>query len=749
MPPVRRQDPPSVHPSGAEGGGASGTASPASPGLEPQAPPGNGFHLRNVVAIFLLLALGIGMLGWLAYSTEAAHLRQREYAQLRAISHFKAAQVADWLAERRWDTRLVFGNAFARQDFAYWLAQRDPITGARLQARLQSLLGNSNYVGAELIDGEGRMRMEVGTERHGPAEVSREIRDARSGGDEPRLVDLYRDKVTGSIRLAYLAPILSPSGGGRPQGFLWISIDPERLLYPLIQSWPVPSASAETVLVRREGNDVLFLSDLRYLEGSALTYSLPLTRIDLPAVQAVLGHEGIFEGRDYRGVAVLTYLQPIPGTPWRMATKVDQDEVFREIRQLGLETFLATLVLLFLCGALLWMSWMRQKLTVMLHMRQELERVADLTPGAIHSFSLRPDGSTAFPYASPAIRNVFGYGAEQLAMDAGPVLARIHPDDAWRLRERLRASARDLSPWYAEYRYEHPEKGEIWVEERSIPERLPDGSVVWRGFLSNVTERKRALLALEGYRDELETEVAARTADLVAANEELHAFTYAASHDLKAPLRGIKGFATLLERQYADRLEGDGIRYLEHISHSAVRMADLIDDLLAYAQVEQQTRDLTEVPLGEAVHAVLAERRDEIRERGADMRVDVPPVKVRADPHGLAQVLRNLVDNALKYSARTALPVIEVGGELDGDRCRLWVRDNGVGFDPVYREQIFEIFRRLHGAREFPGTGVGLALVRKAMERMGGRVWAESTPGQGATFYLELACSPPVVPSAG
>ncbi|MGE5491247.1 MAG: ATP-binding protein [Actinomycetota bacterium] len=742
MPPILRPDSAVARPPGAEGRAASEVQDEAL-GEQLSAPPTNGYHLWLLIGVFLLLAAGIGVLGWLAYSAEAAHVRQREYDQLRAISHFKAAQVEAWLAERRWDAQFIFGSTYSRRDFALWLERRDSLSGARLEARLQSLLVNGNYVGAELLDPAGIPRLLAGAVRRDRAEVPADLLASLGSHDGPQLIDLRRQESGGSIRLAYLVPIVPPEGGGRPLGFLWIGIDPERVLYPLIRSWPTSSASAETLLVRREGSDVLFLNDLRHLEGAALRYALPMSREEIPAVQALLGREGIFEGRDYRGVAVLSYLQLIPGTPWRMVTKVDQDEVFQDIRQTAREALLAALVLVFFCAALLWMSWLRQKLMVRLHIRQELERVADLSPGVIHSFCLRPDGSTSFPYASPAIRKVFGYGPKELAEDARPVLDRVHPDDAGKMQESVRESARELTPWHAEYRYDHPDKGEIWVEEKSIPQRLPDGSVIWRGFLSDVTERRQAQQALEGYKDRLEAEVTARTADLTAANQELQAFTYAASHDLKAPLRGINGFASLLERDYRDRLEGDGIRYLDHICSSAKRMTALVDDLLAYARVDQQTKELRSVDLGEAIHAVLAERQEEIREQRTALRVDLPRVRVRADPHGLAQVLRNLVGNALKYSAKAAHPEVEIGGESDGERCRLWVRDNGIGFDMAYREEIFQIFRRLHGAQEFFGTGVGLALVKKAMDRMGGRVWAESAPGEGATFYLELVCAPP------
>ena len=136
--------------------------------------------------------------------------------------------------------------------------------------------------------------------------------------------------------------------------------------------------------------------------------------------------------------------------------------------------------------------------------------------------------------------------------------------------------------------------------------------------------------------------------------------------------------------------------------------------------------------------ALVAERGDEIRARGVAIWMEVDCAEVTADPDGLAQAVRNLLDNALKFTRDTPHPAIEIGGRETGRACVLWVRDNGIGFDMQYHDRIFDIFQRLHRTEDYPGTGIGLTIVRKAMERMGGRAWAESAPGAGATFYLEI-----------
>lgn len=258
------------------------------------------------------------------------------------------------------------------------------------------------------------------------------------------------------------------------------------------------------------------------------------------------------------------------------------------------------------------------------------------------------------------------------------------------------------------------------------------------GIARDISERKAAEAEIRRLNADLERRVEERTAALSAANRELQMFASAVSHDLKAPLRGINGFAGLLERGYRERLEGDGLVFLTHIRESATRMNALIDDLLAYARLELEEQVVKPVDLPKAVEAALAEQEEEIRRRGAELHFDCPAVSVRANPKGLAQVLRNVLDNALKYADPARPPVIAIGGELQSGLCRLWVKDNGIGFDMAQHDRIFEIFQRLHSAQKYPGTGVGLALVRKAMERMGGRVWAQSAPGQGTTLYLEF-----------
>jgi len=236
----------------------------------------------------------------------------------------------------------------------------------------------------------------------------------------------------------------------------------------------------------------------------------------------------------------------------------------------------------------------------------------------------------------------------------------------------------------------------------------------------------------------LEERVRERTIQLEAANKELETFAYSVSHDLKAPLRGIDGYSRFLLDDYASQLDEDGQLFIHNIQQGAEQMNTLIDDLLAYSRVERRPLHSDVLDIARSVERIVAERAEEIAARGATVRIDLPPLTAHADLEGLAQVLRNLLDNALKFG-HAGLPLqIEIGGQAGETAIQLWVKDNGIGFDPKFNDRIFEIFQRLQRVEDYPGTGVGLAIARKAIQRMGGRIWAESAPGQGAMFFLEL-----------
>jgi PAS domain S-box-containing protein len=282
-----------------------------------------------------------------------------------------------------------------------------------------------------------------------------------------------------------------------------------------------------------------------------------------------------------------------------------------------------------------------------------------------------------------------------------------------------------------------PLHGELRLFEAvKFPIPTPDGPLLG-GIAMDVTDRVRAEEALRDLNVSLERRVDERTSELRAANQELEAFSYSVSHDLRAPLRAIDGFSRALEEDYGERLDAEGRRLLGVIRSSTQQMGQLIDDLLHFSRAGRH-----ELRRGRVEMTALARLAFEGL-AGAQPRPGVtfrlaPLEDATGDPALLQQVWTNLLSNALKFSAGRDPAVIEVGGQREGAEVVYWVRDNGVGFDDRYAHKLFGVFQRLHGAGEFPGTGVGLAIVKRIVNRHGGRVWAESRLGEGATFSFSL-----------
>lgn len=240
---------------------------------------------------------------------------------------------------------------------------------------------------------------------------------------------------------------------------------------------------------------------------------------------------------------------------------------------------------------------------------------------------------------------------------------------------------------------------------------------------------------------QLEERVKVRTRQLEAVNKELETFTYSVSHDLKAPLRGIDGYSRLLMELYGNTLNEEAQRFIATIRSSTQQMNQLIEDLLHYSRLERSQLQVRPLKINPYIDTILKMHDEELRVHHFKVKINIPDTEVMVDPNGIQIVLRNLIGNAIKFTKNAAHPEIRISMEEKPDSCLLTVSDNGIGFDMKYSERIFEIFQRLQRAEDYPGTGVGLAMVAKAMQRMNGKVWAESEPGTGSTFFLEFTKS--------
>jgi light-regulated signal transduction histidine kinase (bacteriophytochrome) len=298
-----------------------------------------------------------------------------------------------------------------------------------------------------------------------------------------------------------------------------------------------------------------------------------------------------------------------------------------------------------------------------------------------------------------------------------------------------------------------------------VPVLASDGTIrEWVGTCTDMTERREAEKELDRHRRHLEELVAQRTGELEAANRQLQSeigerqrvveelgraaldlarsnrdleqFAYVASHDLQEPLRAVAGYIGLLQRRYGESLDANAGEYIAGALDGARRMQSLIGDLLVYSRVGTRGKEPGSAEVEAVLNNTMENLRASIQESGAVITADPLPT-VRADAVQLTQLFQNLLGNAIKFRSDRP-PQIHVGARREKGRWLFCVRDNGVGIDPQYHERIFLIFQRLHTRSRYPGTGIGLAICKKIVERHGGEIWLESQPGQGSTFYFTI-----------
>ena len=366
-------------------------------------------------------------------------------------------------------------------------------------------------------------------------------------------------------------------------------------------------------------------------------------------------------------------------------------------------------------------------------------------------------------YDSPQIENMLGYPQNTHENNPDYWINIIHPDDRKRvLAEDTRTEATG-ERFSQEYRVLGSDGRTVWVRDDAVLVRDEAGvPVTWQGVIYDITERKRAEEEIRRLNESLERRVDERTAQLEAyaerlrrSNRELQDFAHVASHDLQEPLRKVLTFGDRLKAKYSDALDEQGRDYLRRIEGAAVRMQDLIEDLLTLSRVTTRALPFDRVDLSEVAEEVVSDLEAVIEESGGRVELGVLPT-VDADRPQIRQLFQNLIGNALKFHTEGQVPVVKVRGEVFEDRrrarskssaknkvCRITVEDNGIGFDEEHLERIFVPFQRLHGRNVYEGTGMGLAICRKVVERHGGEITAHSASGQGATFVVTLPVEQP------
>jgi two-component system sensor histidine kinase/response regulator len=692
-----------------------------------------------LIFVFLVFLLFVISGGILYYKSQKKKIVLEKHNELEAIASLKVEEIDKWRKERIRDGNIIHTNIalnslisdFLNNDKQFNLKQE-------LLLWMESLIKNYDYQSILLIDKTKTARLSYPFQDSIGSNLKASISEVFRN-NKIIFTDLHRSDSISNVHIDMLVPLIDPGkNDGTIFGILVFRINPEISLFPFIQAWPTPSKSSETLLLRREGDSVLYLNELKHQKNTALRLKLPLSNKRLPAAKVASGFEGEFEGLDYRNIPVISYLKKVPDSPWFMVAKVDKGEIYSPLYQQLTIISIITVLLILAAGLVIGLLWRNQRISYFRNqLESEIERrkakeiIAMLSTrneailGSVPNIIMEVDNNKIYTWANNSGYEFFGddvIGKE--------VAFYFEGDQDTNLSIKPQYSGKS-DKFYVEnwHRRKDGEKRLLawWCKV------IKDENGAVKGLLSSASDITERNLAEEKLKEN-ET----RLRELNATKDKFFSII---AHDLKSPFNSIIGLSDLLADKMR-RKDYDGIEeYASIIQNSSWRAMDLLTNLIVWSRL-QTGRMVFKPELVDIVSLIIEVTelsKDSARQKSITILREEPPYfNIFADKAMISTILRNLISNAIKFT-NTGGKIVISAVQNNKDAI-ITVSDNGIGISKDVIEKLFLIEESVStpGTQNEQGTGLGLILCKEFVLKHGGKIWVESEPGKGSSFIFTL-----------
>ena len=707
------------------------------------------FKAKGSFSRLMVIAIGATLLlffigGIWFFKAQQKHQRESVEANLRSIAKLKAKQIADWRAERMADATILLGRPGLIESIERFFSEPTDQENSEILQRLRPVKELYHFKGIFIVNLKKMVVLSLGSDV-GLCPEHADVMDEAISRRRPLWTPLHVSSEYPYPHLSIIVPLSAESGVHNPIGAIVLVCDASQFLYPLIQSWPTPSATAETLLIRKDGNDVLFLNELRHRKDTALKLRIPLSRKDLPAAKAVDGVTGIVEGKDYRGVKVIAAILPVPDSPWFMVSKVDTQEAFAEMRfrsTLILVSVLGMMVLVLATGFVIWQRNLKTYYQELYQSEASLNKALKLHQVTLHSIGdavITTDSEGRVELMNPVAENLTGWKQEESKSQALSKVFHI-------VNEETRQPVKDPASrvlkegkivGLANHTLLIAKDGrEIPISDSGSPIRGENDEMIGVVMVfKDQTIERQYQSQLKEHSERLEELVEARTKELKDAQEQLvrkeklsvlGQLAGGVGHELRNPLGVISNAVYYLKMVLPDAEENIK-EYLQTISSEVERSTKIVSDLLDFSRIK--SIDKKPVVIWDLISQVLDQRpAPEKIEIISKIPADLTPAFV--DPRQIIQVLDNLINNA--YQAMNQGGKLTLEAETHKNEIHVSVTDTGCG---ISQENMKNIFEPLFTTKA-RGIGLGLAVSKNLMEANDGSLEVSSAEGKGTTFKL-------------